>query len=87
MTRHVGGADRGDYGQEEEVKEMGGSDGGGDYWSREICISRLNASVITVNSTTSNGRLRAKRITAVYSRRIIRVRKLIASRCARQPIK
>lgn len=35
----------------------GGSDdgggGGGDYWSREICISRLNASVITVNSTTS----------------------------------
>lgn len=66
---------------------MGGGDGGGDYWSREICISRLNASVITVNSTTSNGRLRAKRITAVYSRRIIRVRKLIASRCARQPIK
>lgn len=36
---------------------VGGGDGGGggDYWSREICISRLNASVITVNSTTSNG--------------------------------
>jgi len=44
----------------------GGRDDGGDYWSREICIIlRLNASVITLNSTTSN----ATGITVVYSRR------------------
>lgn len=87
MTRKGGGGRRGCDDRGGGGGGGGGSDGGGDYWSREICISRLNASVITVNSTTSNGGLRAKRITAVYSRRIIRVRKLIASRCARQPIK
>jgi len=34
-------------------RDGGGGGGGGGYWGREICISRLNASVITVNSTTS----------------------------------
>jgi len=52
--------ERGEWAAERVVeiqrRDGGGRGDGGGYWGREICISRLNASVITVNSTTSSER-------------------------------